>query len=134
MIFSIWLGKLTMEWMLRQGGLPFFEQLAIKRANTLYDFIDHDSKGFYRTFVTDPKFRSRMNVVLTIGDGESERDQELIGKFFHEAEQELGWLDIRAHPLGIKTDAIRVTTYNPQTLETVQAVRDFLWDFQKKHQ
>ena len=63
------MGKMVCEWMLEQGGLSALEQLAIRRSSMLYNLID-DSNGFYRTFVTDPKFRSRMQVVFTIRDGE----------------------------------------------------------------
>ncbi|CAD7934013.1 unnamed protein product [Amoebophrya sp. A120] len=132
-IFAIWLGKLTTNWMLEQGGLQFFDELAKTRANVLYNFIDNECEQFYSTFVTDPKFRSRMNIVFTIGDGQTGRNPELVAKFLQETSEDLGWLDIRSHPLGIDSDAIRVTTYNAQTLETVQIVRDFMQDFWKRH-
>ena len=130
-VFSVWLGKLTTEWMLEQGGLPYFEALAKRRANMLYDFID-DSDGFYRTFVTEEKFRSRMQVVFTIRDGEG-KNADLVEAFLKEASDDLGWLDIRSHPLGIPSEAIRVTMYNPQTEETVAHVREFMATFKKRH-
>eukprot|EP00661_Eupelagonemidae_sp_cell13_P002638 gene2638-biopygen20058 len=40
--------------------------------------------------------------------------QELVNAFLNETSKELGWLDIRSHPLGIPSDAIRVTMYNPR--------------------
>eukprot|EP00932_Pfiesteria_piscicida_P011484 SRR837773.22656.p2 GENE.SRR837773.22656~~SRR837773.22656.p2 ORF type:complete len:322 (-),score=157.51 SRR837773.22656:21-863(-) len=128
---SIWLGAMTTEWMLERGGVEFFEQLAIRRSNLLYDVIDN-SQGFYRTFVTNGKFRSRMQVVFTVRSG-SGKDCELVEKFLTEANDELGWLDIRSHPLGIPSDAIRVTMYNHQTTATVKVVRDFMHDFMKRH-
>ena len=70
-IFSVWLGNMVCEHMLERGGLPYYEDLAIRRSNLLYDFIDN-SNGFYRTFVTDERFRSRMQVVFTIGSGDGE--------------------------------------------------------------
>ena len=72
------MGKMTCEWMMEQGGLSALEQLAIRRSNMLYNLID-DSNGFYTTFVTDPKFRSRMQVVFTIRDGEG-ANAELVNK------------------------------------------------------
>lgn len=132
-VFSVWLGKIMCEWMAEQGGVKAFEELAIRRSDMLYNLID-DSDGFYTTFVDQARFRSRMQVVFTIGGGESEKDAGLVEKFLQEAEQELGWLDIRSHPLGIPSAAIRVTMYNPQTIETVQAVQDFMADFKKRHQ
>jgi len=135
-IFAIWLGRLTTEHMLDMGGLPYYEDLAKRRANILYDAIS-DSNGFYSTFVTDPRFMSRMNIVFTIGSGGEKgvgRNAELVQKFLKEASEDLGWLDIRSHPLGIESDAIRVTTYNPQPIETVEVVRDYMLEFQKRHQ
>jgi len=129
--FSIWLGKLTTDWMLAKGGLEYFEELGIMRSNILYNYID-ESDGFYNTFVINPDFRSRMQVVFTIGDGNG-KNADLIKQFLHETENELGWLDIRSHPLGVESDAIRVTMYNPQSIETVEAVRDFMHEFKQRH-
>merc|ERR1712113_646205 len=49
-LVSVWLGALNTEWMIERGGLPFFEDLAIRRSDLLYNVIDN-SDGFYRTFV-----------------------------------------------------------------------------------
>eukprot|EP00812_Abedinium_dasypus_P013163 NODE_6673_length_491_cov_93.793578.p3 GENE.NODE_6673_length_491_cov_93.793578~~NODE_6673_length_491_cov_93.793578.p3 ORF type:complete len:121 (+),score=37.45 NODE_6673_length_491_cov_93.793578:3-365(+) len=117
--------------MLERGGVPYFEDRAIKRSQLLYDLIDN-SGGFYRTFVTDPKFRSRMQVVFTIRSGAGD-DLGLVEKFLTETNDELGWLDIRSHPLGLPSDAIRVTMYNHQPLETIEVVREYMHQFQKKH-
>merc|ERR1719471_1976233 len=97
----------------------------------LYDFIDN-SNGFYRTFVTNEKYRSRMQVVFTVRSGSGE-DHALVERFLQETNDSLGWMDIRSHPLGLPSDAIRVTMYNHQTMEAVQVVRDFMHDFQKQH-
>jgi phosphoserine aminotransferase len=128
---SVWLGALNTEYMIERGGVEFFEDLAIRRCNLLYDFIDN-SGGFYRTFVNSSKFRSRMQVVFTIRTG-SGADHELVEEFLREANDELGWMDIRSHPLGTPSDAIRVTMYNHQTEATVKVVREFMHDFMKRH-
>lgn len=73
------MGKMMCEWMLEQGGLAALEQLAIQRSNMLYNLID-DSNGFYNTFVTDPKLRSRMQVVFTIKSGEG-KDSQVVHPF-----------------------------------------------------
>merc|ERR1712000_403475 len=130
-IFSVWLGHLTCEYMLERGGVEFYEKLAIDRSNLLYNYID-ESNGFYRTFVNDWRFRSRMQVVFTIGSGEG-RDGELVEKFLKET-ADMGWLDVRSHPLGISTDAIRITMYNHQPIEVVQYIREFMHKFQKENQ
>ena len=80
-IFSIWLGHLTCEHMLERGGVEAYEELAIKRSNLLYNYID-ESKGFYRCFVNNDRFRSRMQVVFTIGSGEGSNGV-LVEKFLN---------------------------------------------------
>merc|ERR1712110_1018799 len=129
---SVWIGALNTEWMIERGGVEFFEHLAIRRSGLLYDLIDN-SGGFYRTFVNSETFRSRMQVVFTIRSGAG-ADHELVEKFLQEANDELGWLDIRSHPLGTPSDAIRVTMYNHQTEDTVKVVREFMHEFQKRHE
>jgi len=128
---SIWIGALNTEWMIERGGVEAMAALAIQRCSMLYDLIDN-SNGFYRTFVTEDRFRSRMQVVFTIKSGEGE-DHDLVEKFLEEANDNLGWLDIRSHPLGITSDAIRVTMYNHQTKATVKVVREFMHQFLKQN-
>eukprot|EP00927_Polykrikos_kofoidii_P085755 TRINITY_DN940_c0_g1_i2.p1 TRINITY_DN940_c0_g1~~TRINITY_DN940_c0_g1_i2.p1 ORF type:complete len:485 (+),score=63.98 TRINITY_DN940_c0_g1_i2:103-1455(+) len=128
---SVWLGAMTTEWMLERGGVVAFEELAIRRSGMLYNLIDN-SNGFYRTFVNNESLRSRMQVVFTVGSGEG-KDHALVEEFLRVANDELGWLDIRSHPLGLSSDAIRVTMYNHQTEETVNVVREFMHAFHQKH-
>ena len=130
-LMSIWLGAMVCEWMIEKGGIPYFEKLAIERSTLLYNLIDN-SDGFYRTFVTDPKYRSRMQVVFTIRTGK-DKDMELVEQFLTECNDTLGWLDIRSHPLGLKSDVVRVTMYNHQTLDTIRVVRDYMINFMQKH-
>ena len=129
-IFSIWLGHLTCEHMIKMGGLPYYEDLAIRRSNLLYNYID-DSNSFYRTFVNNDRFRSRMQVVFTIGSGEG-KNGELVEKFLSETDKK-GWLDVRSHPLGISTDAIRITMYNHQPIEVISHIRDFMHQFRMEN-
>lgn len=131
-LFSVWLGAMVCEWMIEQGGIPHFEALAIKRSGLLYDLID-SSDGFYRTFVTDTKFRSRMQIVFTVRTGTAAADVALVEEFLRECNDELGWLDIRSHPLGLGCDVIRVTMYNHQTVDTATVVRDYMQQFMQKH-
>jgi phosphoserine aminotransferase len=131
-LFSVWLGAMVCEWMIEKGGIPYFEKLAIERSGLLYDLID-GSSGFYRTFVTDPKFRSRMQIVFTVRTGTEVGDVALVEEFLRECNDDLGWLDIRSHPLGLGCDVIRVTMYNHQTIDTATVVRDYMRAFMQKH-
>ena len=74
-----------------------------------------------------------MQVVFTIGDGKG-ANADLVAKFLHETGDEMGWLDIKSHPLGLDSDAIRVTMYNHQPIEVIQEVQRVMHDFRKRHQ
>ena len=131
-ITSVYMAELMLEYMEERGGVPYFEDLAHRRANLLYDLIDN-SNGFYNCFVNESQYRSTQQVVFTIGDGKSQKNQDLVNLFLEEASIKKGWLDVRSHPLGIPSDAIRITMYNPQPIEHIELVRDYMIDFMKRH-
>lgn len=87
------MGKMMCEWMLEQGGLVALEELAIRRSNMLYDLID-DSNGFYKTFVTEPTLRSRMNIVFTIKSGEGSDSQVSPTSSVYDGVEPLRWLSV----------------------------------------
>ena len=78
-VASIYMTQLSIDHMLSMGGLQYFEELAAARSQTVYDCID-SSNGFYTNHV-DADYRSRMNVVFRIRDG----DINLENKFIREA-------------------------------------------------
>lgn len=69
--------------------------------------------------------------MFTIGSGEGVHGQ-LVEQFLNETAQ-MGWLDVRSHPLGISTDAIRITMYNHQPIEVVTMIRDWMSKFMDKN-
>lgn len=133
-IWTIYLFQLTCEYMLQKGGLDYFEKRAKTRSDKFYDYIDN-SDGYYRTFVSDWDFRSRMNICFTIKDD----DKTLIDRFINTAEKEHGWLDVRGHPMSTKvnygadTNSIRVTIYSPQKDSAIEKVLNFMDDFKKNN-
>ena len=70
------------------------------------------------------------SLIDTYFDFEGQRD---VGAFLDEAETKLGWLDIRAHPLGVDSPSIRVTMYNPMGVAIIEQVRDFMHEFKGRH-
>jgi phosphoserine aminotransferase len=48
--WAIYMAGLNIKYMLEQGGLPKMKELAIKRSDMLYEYID-GSEGFYKNVV-----------------------------------------------------------------------------------
>ena len=76
-----------------------------------------------------------MNLCFTIKDD----DKTLIDKFINTTEKEHGWLDVRGHPMSLKTNysadcnSIRVTMYSPQRDEALAKVLHFMDNFRKQN-
>lgn len=107
------------------GSLHAIEERAIERATKVYKAMDA-SNGFY-TNVVDPTFRSRMNCVFRIGDGNMEMEKE----FCRAAEEQGSIYQLFGHPL---MGGLRITLYNGITDDAVDAVLKFMKKFQKENQ
>ncbi len=59
------------------GGLEHYKQLADQRSQILWRFID-SSDGYYKSKITDKKYRSKVNVVFRILDGNTEIEETFI--------------------------------------------------------
>jgi len=120
--FGIYMAALVMEWMEREGGVSAIEARNEEKARTLYDWIDQS--GFYYGPV-ERQDRSRMNVVFRIkGDKE-----DLENKFVREAEQ-AGLSGLKGHR---SVGGLRASIYNAQTLEAVNALIQFMKEFERKN-
>ena len=62
--FAIYMSGLVFDWMLKQGGVPHFEEASKKKSERIYGVIE-SSKGFYWSPV-DKSCRSRMNITYRI--------------------------------------------------------------------
>lgn len=105
------------------GSLRAIEERAIERSHKVYKAFD-DSKGFYTNLV-DPTFRSRMNCVFRIGNGDREMEKE-----FSKAAEAQGIYQLFGHPL---MGGLRITLYNGITDEAVDAVLKFMKTFEKEN-
>lgn len=116
-VFSIYMVKLVLEWIERQGGLQSIAERNRRKAEILYKAIA-DSDGFYRCPV-DPRYRSEMNVVFRLPS------EELEQKFVTEA--------TAASMLGLKghrsVGGIRASIYNAMPEEGVVALTEFMKQF-----
>lgn len=112
---------LTVKWMLAEGGVEEFARRNARKAATLYAAID-GSGGFYRNEV-DPAVRSRMNVPFFLHD-------EALDKAFLAESKAAGLIALKGHrALG----GMRASIYNAMPEAGVQALADFMGDFQKRH-
>ena len=112
---------LTVKWMLDEGGVEEFAKRNARKAALLYDVIDK-SGGFYRNEV-DAAVRSRMNVPFFLFD-------EALDKPFLKEAAEAGLISLKGHrALG----GMRASIYNAMPEAGVQALADFMRDFQVRN-
>jgi len=112
---------LVLDWIEKKGGVQAFDKKASALSTKLYSFID--DSNFY-TCTVKRAHRSRMNVVFRI------KNTELENLFIKEAEKE-GFLQLSGHR---SIGGCRVSLYNAVPEEAVDALIEFMKDFQQKHQ
>jgi phosphoserine aminotransferase len=111
---------LTVKWMLAEGGVEEFARRSARKSGLLYDVIDN-SGGFYRNEV-DKSVRSRMNVPFFLHD-------DVLDKPFLKEAEAAGLISLKGHrALG----GMRASIYNAMSEAGVQALADFMRDFQKR--
>ncbi|CZE45890.1 phosphoserine transaminase [Campylobacter geochelonis] len=119
--FGIYMLNLTLDWVIKQGGLASINEKNEKKAHLLYSYID-GSNGFYKGHAQDDS-RSLMNVSFNI------LSKELEMKFVKEA-SEAGMIGLKGHRhLG----GIRASLYNAITYENVETLVDFMKEFARKN-
>lgn len=118
--FAIYLAGLTFRWLKRLGGLDAMERRNVEKAALLYDYLD--ASEFYSCPV-DRDDRSRMNVPFVL------KDDSLDKRFLMEAEQR-GLHQLKGHR---SVGGMRASIYNAMPREGVQALVDFLRDFESIH-
>ena len=112
---------LTVRWMLDEGGTAEFNRRSDTKAGLLYGAID-GSGGFYRNEV-DASVRSRMNVPFFLPDA------ALDGAFLDGA-REAGLIGLKGHRV---LGGMRASIYNAMPVEGVQALVDYMREFQNRH-
>ncbi len=118
--YSIYMAGLVFEWLIELGGLEVIEKHNIKKAELLYGYID--STDFYSNPI-NIKNRSRMNVPFRI------QNEDLHTSFVTGAEN-LGMIGLKGHRL---VGGIRASIYNAMPIEGIQALVDYMKDFEKSH-
>lgn len=123
-VFSAWMLELILDDIIAQGGLTAVETRMKNRAERLYSEVIDGSDGFYTNHI-DPKYRSRMNAPFRIYDG----DRDLERQFVDEASDH-GLHYLFGHPV---RGGIRATMYIGLPDEAIDALSEFMMDFQARH-
>lgn len=111
----------TLTWIEESGGVEYFEALNEKKAALIYKSID-ESAGFYQNPV-ERGARSKMNVVFSLRD-------DSLTKAFLDGAQQRGLLNLKGHR---SAGAVRASIYNAMPLEGVEALCEWMADFQKQY-
>lgn len=120
--FGIYMLGEVLKWVESKGGVAEIEKHNELKAKVIYDAIDH-SNGFYKGHATTDS-RSLMNITFRV------TDEELEKQFLAEAKA-AGFVGLNGHR---SVGGCRASTYNAVPLEACEALRDFMVDFQQKHQ
>ncbi len=118
--YAIYIAGLVYKWALQHGGLEAMKERNEKKANILYDFLDN-STLFKAT--ADKKCRSMMNVCFVTGDADLDK------KFCKEA-ADAGFVNLKGHR---SVGGMRASIYNAMPIEGVEALVQFMADFEKNN-
>ena len=117
----IYISGLVFRWLQSQGGVEHMETINTLKAKTLYAAIDN-SGGFYRNRVA-PAARSRMNVIFTTGNQE-------LDELFAQESTTRGLRLLRGYK---SMGGMRASIYNAMPLQGVEALIEFMREFQKRY-
>ena len=114
--FSIFVLNLVTEWMIKSGGLDYFEKKSISQSNELYKFLDENFNLF--DFSSELRFRSKSNVVFKF------KEDKYNDTFIKQA-NDSGIIGINGHR---SIGGIRVSLFN----SVDQPMFNYFMDFLKK--
>jgi phosphoserine aminotransferase len=118
--YGIYIAGLVFDWLKGLGGLEKMEQINIAKAKLIYDYLDQTE--FYHSPVAKED-RSRMNIPFTL------RNDKLDDAFLKGAEAR-GLLQLKGHR---SVGGMRASIYNAMPMEGVQALVDFMHEFEREH-
>jgi len=116
--YGIYIAGLVFKMLKAKGGLAAMEQQNILKANLLYDYMD--ATDFYNSPVAKEN-RSRMNVPFTLKDAALDED-------FLKGAKARGLVQLKGHR---SVGGMRASIYNAMPVEGVQALVDYMKEFEK---
>jgi phosphoserine aminotransferase len=122
-VFAVYVFGLVCRWVRDTvGGLEAMHRHNAAKSRLLYDVIDA-SGGFYAGHAR-PECRSDMNVTFRLPTEDLEKE-------FAKKAAAHGLVDLKGHR---SVGGIRASIYNAMPVEGVEALRQFMLDFQSGHQ
>jgi phosphoserine aminotransferase len=118
--YGIYIAGLVFRWLKGLGGLVKMEETNIAKSSLLYDYLDQTE--FYHSPVSKDD-RSRMNIPFVL------RNAELDDAFLSAAESR-GLTQLKGHR---SVGGMRASLYNAMPMEGVQALVEFMREFELKH-
>ena len=118
-VFPIYVVKLVLEWVKKNGGLPGVEKINRAKKDTIYQLIDKYPDYYHGT--VKPDSRSWMNITLRLPS------EDLDKKFIAEAKA-AGMVGLKGHR---SVGGIRISTYNAMTMAGIEKLAAFMEDFKK---
>jgi phosphoserine aminotransferase len=118
--WAIYMLKLVCDWVESKGGVAALQKINEEKAARLYNAID--SSDYWRSPV-EKESRSIMNIVWRL-PSEALEDQ------FVARANKAGLIGLKGHR---SVGGIRASLYNAVTLESVDALVDFMKDFEKNN-
>jgi phosphoserine aminotransferase len=119
-VFSIYVMRLVLKWLLAEGGLAVMARRNEEKAALLYEAID--TSDFYRAHAL-PGSRSTMNITFRLPGEELEK------QFVSEATK-AGLDGLKGHRL---VGGIRASIYNAFQKDGVEALVSFMQEFERKN-
>ena len=118
--YAWYLAGLVFQWLKALGGVKEIAKINQQKAALLYQTID--SSDFYHNNI-DTQYRSKMNIPFWLSD------ESLNDKFLSESEA-ANLTALKGHRI---VGGMRASIYNAMPLEGVQALVDFMQQFEKRN-
>lgn len=118
--YNIYMLGLMLKWIKKQGGLTAMDALRREKSSLLYNYLD-ESKLFIPCAQKDA--RSFMNVTFNTGDADKDAA-------FCKAATAAGFVNVKGHRL---VGGMRASIYNAVPMQAVQALVEFMKDYEVKN-
>jgi phosphoserine aminotransferase len=118
--YAVYIAGLVFQWLKGLGGVPKMEEINIAKAKLVYDYLDQTE--FYHSPVAKDD-RSRMNIPFTL------RNSALDEQFLKQAKAN-GLYELKGHR---SVGGMRASIYNAMPMEGVQALVQFMREFERSH-